>query len=354
MTGINSTISCLDGTMFSNNIESNTIIFQKTLPFKQFYGNIKKLKIDNYIFYDLKYHHFNNNNYGYDYSNYQNYKSSPETQFPFSNVPVYFRDKLELVEMFNNEYYLDFFNYDGLMSKNPSINVNKWYSELCGRYVISPTIMPLMNDEVIPISLNIENGEHVSAMHFYLEPMYILDMYKMYKNLNEKNSNYIIWNALESGSLPEVMHFHIFNCELPLIDYSDDFEINGYIFGKVDDVNTTFGKMHVIKLKNNFMDTIEFLKHIPLLFWKLRYHRQSNYSYKPIIWFLNNKGDDLLLFTFRKVNINNITVVPHPLNANKFDMNPKYYKEMYGDKSLKDFIYLPIGVISYKNMVILI
>ena len=60
-------------------------------------------------------------------------------------------------------------------------------------------------------------------------------MYNIYCNINNNNNKYILVNSLESGSLQEMYHFHIFkiNFNLSFIDTKNNYYITEHCFPNI-------------------------------------------------------------------------------------------------------------------------
>ena len=127
--------------------------------------------------------------------------------------------------MLNNFSYYDNFMYNDIQTYkfNPTI----YQSILCGNYILTPTISPYTNDHIVVISFDINKKKsNNNAISFYYNNNLILDMFEIFKNIINYDKTFTVVNNIETGSLPEVYHFHIFTNKfnLKLNDF-DEFYI---------------------------------------------------------------------------------------------------------------------------------
>jgi len=121
--------------------------------------------------------------------------------------------------MISDEYYYNYFLYDNIKTNN--YNTTIYNSIYCNKLVLSPTVSPFSYDHIVFLSYDInKNISEYKAIDIYYNKDLILEMFNIYKNIIKLNKTYVLINNIETGSLPEVYHFHILtnNFELEIDD----------------------------------------------------------------------------------------------------------------------------------------
>lgn len=335
--------NCQDSNSILKTFKDKLQIWKTTEPFKLMYGNINIKELDGYLLYHCLFYH-NPEKFTYKPNDYYKYSDISSPKYSTPEIPVYLRPQRELIEMMQKDYYQTF-EIDSYNAKN--FNPTLYSSEICGRYIITPTIHPDSENAVI-IAYNMKTGSYNTAYDFYKDPTFIFEMYKIFCNLNsDQNQSYLVYNSLEVGSLPEVYHFHIMRCNLKMPKnmklISDDFY-------KVDGSTGPHANMYAVKLPrhgNHFDDVKKVLYRIPELLNELRYYHDTSteekYRFSSQIWFAFIENQEFLFISFRRINIKNIKVV----NGN---MVQGYFDDAFG-RTLNDYniIYGPVGLISYRD-----
>lgn len=324
-------------------INKMSYIVKYTLPFKQFYSNIEVYENRNYQINKLKY----KKNKLFEINNIDQYSKYRDIPSKISNeIPIYKREKKELKEMLNEDYYNKFY-YDNIITYkyNPTLNTSYIYN----KYVITPTIMPVTEDHLVFIIYNKDKNIKISAYDFYddTNKFLIYEMYEIYSSLSKNNNKYILINSLEAGSLPEIYHFHIqkntFN--LSFIDTNNKYyiDINNYI--KHNDYlyeineHKQFSNIYLINLSIKK----EILYLIPELIFKLRLY--NNEQYMAQLFFLTIDKQIYLCISFKKVKIQLKQI--DKMTGNYIQ---EYYDELFGDLYNKyKIIYYPFGLIIYQD-----
>ncbi|ARF09800.1 hypothetical protein Indivirus_3_49 [Indivirus ILV1] len=361
---------CMDVNLIGKNIIENLEIYKKISPFKKYYGNITS-RFDNntkFKIYDLNYYQ-SNEGYKYDGSKYQIFDRKPNDKYSTNDIPVYFRTIPELKEMLEDNYYQEF-NIDNIKIEQTAKNNGKYtifnptlnYSEICEKYIITPTVMPFSPENTTLIALNKKEGKYLASNAFFYNPNIIFDMYRIFNSLKEINIHFKYFTSLEVGSLPELLHFHVvkFNMLEPTLE-----KIEGTDFHKVID-NNPHSKMYAAAITNYYdyaKDDREFLYKLPALLLECRLNIEGNdkFKYCAQIFFSCVNQVDYVFISFRRVNIKNIKLV-EGANGPTLDIN--YWKDLYGpsaiipgsssikstkQKILEWLVPLPIGMVSYKN-----
>ncbi|ARF10129.1 hypothetical protein Hokovirus_1_8 [Hokovirus HKV1] len=317
---------------------SNAMIIQNmfrevtlTSPFNTYYNNVKIQVVNNYTVYV---NNFNNLKNTYDILNeaeYYKYNELPSPKYSTSNIPVYMKPIHELENMLTYNYYKKFnFGYIHTYNFNPTLFASKYLNNY--NLIITPTITPYTSNLVALIPSN-------TAYDFFIDSKKLLDsMYELYIDLN-KDQKYLIYNSLETGSLPELYHFHIQKIELtkPKLE-----QISKGLYKVIND--NIWGNMYCFAIQEMSWDKLCLI--LPLLLFKCRSYvkEDDKYKYSAQIYLYPFDNVDYLYFSFKKNNVKNIK-----LNPDKYLIN-EYWQELYGNSYVKyNMRYLPVGIIMYNN-----
>jgi hypothetical protein len=316
-------------------------------PFKKVYEGLISKRIKNYIA------HIFNTNLEEDFK----YKFPPTSfeevvEYSTDKIPVFFRKQKEaLTYLFENNYYEDIrfndivINDENIKKYNPHLYDSFHYND----YIVSSTIVPKFPRDLIIFGINYETRRHYTSMDFYFDPTFLIDMFIISFYLNSFNGKYIIFNSLESGSLFENYHFHIFESEISEmqvkfrndIDPDEEFKMEDVcqkVYGKIDNA---FGDGYVINLSHpKFYDI---LYNLPELLYDLRLSDDKQYKYASQVFIFEQDDKQYLFLTFRKVPINVIKLVNGKIIQD-------YWDALYGTLAKKkNVVYLPIGIINYNS-----
>lgn len=323
------TYRCNDDVDIKDKIENSFVQYKYLEPFDYFYSHIKEYIYKKYYVYECN---FSNRKYSIvNVAKFNRYDPHPSI-YSTDNLPVYLRTKPELKEMFKPSYYKSFsyLHYDA-MNYNPTL----FNSSQCNEYIITPTVSPYTNN-IVMLGYVMGSDYSKTAYDFFFDPKLIYDMYKIWKDLGD---DYLIYNSLEVGSLPEIYHFHVQKAKLYEPIFNLVTTIDGIELYLVEDSPQT--NLYAIKI------IPDILYKIPYLLWQCREYNDGNniYKYCAQIYFYKFASTDYVLFSFRKVNVNNIRI-----SGDGTSMVSAYYSELFGN-ALNDYsiIYLPVGIISYTN-----
>ncbi|ARF10241.1 hypothetical protein Hokovirus_1_120 [Hokovirus HKV1] len=266
---------------------------------KEFYTKFMYLPRLNNIQYILKY--YKQNTYTYNDVNKYNY-SKYVTEYDENNNIYYYREINHLSNMFDNDYYstinvknITCYNY------NPVLRV-KYISDYNPNiyYYITLTNDPVHKDHFVIINQNKELRAH----HFYY-PKKNYDILRDMININLKTGNYV-YNSIELGSIPEVIHFHTSSEKPPLdtitnmvnirhIIYAND----GITFYKVINKKFICSKFYYITANYDKIDLLTQI--LPNSLLLSRY--DDNFKYASQLFICPDNGNYLrIVITFRKVN----------------------------------------------------
>jgi hypothetical protein len=312
---------------------------QNTQPFNRYYNSIRIETDKNFIKYINNF--LENNEPTYDIlssEKYVKFDFLPNPKYSTQDIVVYMRSIKELEKMLTYDYYTKF-NFDTFVSYkyNPTLynseKINK--QNIIESYILTPTITPhLGNIVVIRLDKN--------AYDFYFENRLFADMWQTYISLPD---NYLVYNSIELGSLPEIYHYHIQKVKLTkprMIKLTEGFyKIDGNIslIDNGDQYYNPYANMYCIGVDEIGIDNL--LENLGVFLWKCRYVVIDDIAYKfSSQIFLYNFGDqDYLMFSFKKNKISNIRLVNESLSK-------EYYDDIYGDSYQKyGLIYLPLGII---------
>ena len=346
---VNSNINMTHFDCGNENI-SNMVIrkvkeFMGMSPFNKFYGYdmIEFVELDlqnNYRVYIQNYHK-NASIYKYDNEKYTYILQDKNKDYSSPSIPVYFREFPELVNMFKNDYY-DYFEIDKMKQLQKKVlNPTIYNSSICNRYIVSPTISPSTNDNLVIIGYNIEKDKWLSNYDFYCHQYLIFDMYNIFCDLVKINKYFIITNSLEVGSLPEVYHFHIYSSKLPIpiMKHVLTNEENGIKFYEIVSKNTANAPSYAFDLETTNVKKL--LEIIPKLLYNCRLHKE--YKYNAQIFFCMHYDKKYLFITFRRVEIKNIKLIQLP--NKKFTYVQAYWDALFISKSKYNISYDPLGIL---------
>jgi hypothetical protein len=269
-------------------------------------------------------------------------------------IPVYTRREKEVLHyLFNNRYYTSLninniiIDGDNIKNYNPS-TFDSYFGDT---YVITKTIEPAFKKHLIIYEISKEEGTYNTPFDFYYDYKIINKLYIFYRINVSLNKQFCLLNSLEAGSLPEILHSHVFSAISPDIDLTNLIlftEITPYfykIYGSDID-NEPFANSYLINLNifgENYEILTEKLKIIPTVLYNCRYDNKTNSKYVPALLFFMNKNINYLMIYFRKVSIYNIK-----LNEDNTNYIPEYYNEMFGTSIHDNIIYLPNGLVTYR------
>lgn len=247
-------------------------------------------------------------------------------------ISVYMRENIEpLKYLLFSDYYQTYkmldLNITNLSNYNPSF----YDSVFIGNYVITRTTIPIFDKHICVYGINKSTNTYYTAYDFYTNTNIIIDMFKIFKNLSKNNKNICLFNSIEVGSLPDVLHFHITNIEIP--DFPETIRITDHC-SRIENGDHPFTNSYLF---NTELMSEEQIKNIPLMLYKLRFY--NGYKYCSQIFFIKEK---YILISFRKVNTDNI----RPDDTGTKYVN-EYYRELFGTSSF-DHVYFPIGIFTYK------
>jgi len=169
-------------------------------------------------------------------------------------------------------------------------------------------------------------------------------MYDIYTSLTNINSEYIVFNSLEVGSLPEIYHFHI-----------GKNVISNEIDKLLPDENQLYSKINKSsqlvehQVEHPFVDSYIFnlnfkrilMDILPIFLYKLRKGSDNN-KYTSQLFFFKKNNKEYLMISFRRVALNKIQLISNKLSDD-------YYDELFGKSNLHGIIYIPLGIINYKT-----
>ena len=339
-------------------IREKLLLYKYTYPFSDFYENIVEYNIGDYHVYSSK---FNNIYKINNAKKYDKYDKARDVRYSTSKIPVYNKQYPELNYIMNNDYY-EYFCFGNKLVSN--YNPNKYYHTRAGDYLITPTVTPRSSDVIITTVDNKKTAQ------FYYDYTLLQDMYMIWIKLNLNNTpskQFMIYNSLETGSIPDYYHYHVQDISNPSNAKAD--LISETLIGNLYQIRQGAGYANMYALdisllekpaaeyasesKKNKWDTQMFSKIIKF-FKKCRhaYNGKISCVYVPQIFFLKTKiGNNLdqknyLFFSFRRAETRNIKV------DDKGNMCQTYFDQLYGN-SYENYglIYLPIGIIMHQNSI---
>ena len=280
------------------------------------------------------------------------YKFEKEELFSTSQIPVFFRKIKEAIVYLFSDFYYDEINFNNIKLKdenmknfNPHLFDSFYYND----YLISSTITPLFPKDLIIYGINYKTKRTYSSLDFYFDPTFLINMYKLLLFINKRIPNYILFNAIENGSLYETFHFHVIESFTPLLNiltYPDLLIFNDDNFFKkiTTDDNVPYANGYLFNLSDPKFYNILF--NLPALLYDLRYHAPTNMKYTSEIYlftdFMNDEKNYMYL-VFRRVPVSEIKLVDERLPKN-------YWNFLYGKSNENHHIrYLPIGLVNYKT-----
>lgn len=235
---------------------------------------------------------------------------------------VYVRNNNHLLKMFNDDYYnfITYANYTigtkkitlGNNNYNP-IPYIKWRN-----YFITPTVDPVHNNHILIVNAK---GDH--SANFYFDNSILKDMFD-FAILTKQ----YVYNSIEAGSIPEVIHFHT-SSEIPPINnitkmIEGTLPINDNIHLRIYELSKTDYMCHsgyYFEIEDGELNN--FITKLPDIIFKNISDRTDKYFAQV---FILPKIYDFhrLVITFRKVPLRYTT----PNATNKFD--DKYYEALFG------------------------
>jgi hypothetical protein len=242
-----------------------------------------------------------------------------------NNYQVYVRNDNHLSKMFNDDYYnfVTYANYT--IGKNNITLSNNNYNPIpyikWRNYFITPTIDPVHNNHILIVNAN---GMH--AANFYFDKNILKDMFD-FAILTKQ----YVYNSIEAGSIPEVIHFHT-SSEIPPIN-----NITKIIEG-TSPINDNI-HLRIYKLsKNEYMchsgyyfeieeDQLDdFITKLPDIIFKNIF--DATHKYFAQVFILPKIYDfHRLVITFRKVPLQ--YTIPNA-KASQQEFDDKYYEALFG------------------------
>ena len=253
-----------------------------------------------------------------DNSKYQDtYKS-----ITINNYTVYVRDNNHLSKMFNDDYYnfVTYANYT--IGKNKITLPNNDYNPIpyieWRNYFITPTQDPVHNNHILIVNAN---GKH--AANFYFDSSILKDMFD-FAILTKQ----YVYNSIEAGSIPEVIHFHT-SSEIPPINnitkmIEGTLPINGNIhlrIYKLSKKNYMCHSGYYFEIEEDHLD--DFITKLPGIIFQNILNKTHKY-YAQVFILPKIYDFHRLVITFRKV----LLQYTIPNMTNKFD--DQYYEALFG------------------------
>ena len=304
-----------------------------TDPFKMFY-KMEKIE-DKYIIYVTnKTERYNNFKYKIIDSDYEIDEKYKKEQF-YSR-----KEKEALKYLLSYDYYteLNFNNIKLIEEHLKNYNPNLFDSYYFYDYLISSTMFPSCPQHLVVYGINKKLEKHFSALDFYFDPTFLFDMYYIFNYLIKIDSEYIVFNSIELGSLYETYHFHIIKSKIPNDISSTISESNVYENKNSDD--DCFTNSYFIKLSENEEYNKKIIYLLPYILYQMRYYEK--YKYFCSIHLFNKDNNNYILISFRRVGIELFKLNEHK----KF--NQSYWDSLFSLN--KDVIYFPFGVVSYNSV----
>jgi hypothetical protein len=307
---------------------------EDTSPFKEYYINLKNITINNY--YIVYSENINNTELSLKntYTEYiKNEKYSTNILYPTYDIPVFFRKDNEVLDyLYTNTYYNKFkMNNIGVNTElyNPNI-----FDSTYGKYIITTTYSPLIKKDLVIYGIDDNTKKYYISLDFHFNKHLIHDMYDIFHEISNINSDYIVFNSLEVGSLPEVYHFHIGK-----VSVSD---MSSFFLPTDEQLYSTVNKEYCFV--NSYIFNLNYkqflLDILPLFLYKLRKGSDEKKYMSQLIFFKKN-NKEYLMISFRRVSLSNIILID-----NKF--HKAYYDEIFGNSYNDGITYLPLGIIKYK------
>jgi len=292
------------------------IVTQNDL-YKQIYNKFYYLPLKNNIQIILKYYpHYSCDSKDYCMIKYKNNYNMPYNiiETDIYNDKYYYRANTHLHDMLKDDY-IDYITVDNnkIYGKNiiPKLEWKK--------YIICPTIDPVHINHLLLI-----RKDFIRAHQFYFPS----DDVKLLNDMFEFNrlTGYYIYNSIELGSIPEVVHFHTSNESPPLDNITNINKSNLSIYStnfiKLYKVNFNCYNSYYIELSNDFIG--EFIKVFPKILYESRYIDDDKYMAQIFICPYKYNFYRVVI-TFRKVK--KYLTIP-----NNGYYSEEYYNQLFGKK----------------------
>jgi hypothetical protein len=239
-----------------------------------------------------------------------------------NNYPVYVRNDNHLSKMFNDDYYnfVTYANYT-IGKKNIKLDNNSYnpipYIQW-RNYFITPTVDPVHNNHILIVNAN---GMH--AANFYFVSSILKDMFD-FAILTKQ----YVYNSIEAGSIPEVIHFHTSN-EIPPINnitkmIEGTLPINGNIHLRIYKLSKNEYICHsgyYFEIEEDQLD--DFITKLPDIIFKNI--SDATHKYFAQVFILPKIYDfHRLVITFRKV------LLQYTIPNAKQEFDDQYYEALFG------------------------
>jgi hypothetical protein len=228
----------------------------------------------------------------------------------------YYRKHTHLHSMLTDDY-IDYITIDSNKIYNKNI-IPKIEWDGMG-YVICPTIDPVHSNHLLLI-----NKQNIRAHQFYFPTDHINILNDMCEY--NKLTGYYVYNSIELGSIPEIVHFHTSNETPPLDNITNINKYNLPLYStdyiKLYKINLNCYNGYYIEVSNDFIN--EFIKILPKLLYNSRY--VDGYKYMGQVFICPYKYNFFrIVITFRKVDQS----LTKPINGYYTE---QYYNQLFGDK----------------------
>jgi len=304
--------------------------------YKNIYNKFIYLPIKNNIQIIFKYYTYpkcqNNQHNPFDPLVEKCYFQTDDSKFPYTyslafvnNYRVYVRSDNHLSKMFNDDYYnfVTYANYT--IGKNNITLSNNNYNPIpyiqWRNYFITPTIDPVHNNHILIVNAN---GMH--AANFYFNRSILKDMFD-FAILTKQ----YVYNSIEAGSIPEVIHFHT-SSEIPPINnitkiIEGTTPINGNIHLRIYKLSKNEYMCHsgyYFEIEEDHLD--DFITKLPDIIFQNIF--DTTHKYFAQVFILPKIYDfHRLVITFRKVPLQ--YTIPNA-KASKQEFDDKYYEALFG------------------------
>jgi hypothetical protein len=296
---------------FFNIVEQNDL-------YNQIYNKFYYLPLKNNIQIVLKYYPYYACDDGKDYcmikfKNNYNFNYDVKEQDNFNNE-YYYRPSTHLHDMLKDEY-IEYITVDNIKVEKKNIIPKLEWKD----YIICPTIDPVHRNHLLLINKN-----ETRAHQFYF-PTDSVNLLKDMVEYNRLTGNYI-YNSIELGSIPEIVHFHTSNEIPPLDNITEINKLNKPIYTteyiKIYKINFNCYDSYYFEISNDFIDI--FINILPQVLYDSRY--VNEYKYMSQVFICPFKYNFYrIVITFRRVN-KSLTI---PIDGK---YSEEYYSQLFGPK----------------------
>lgn len=265
-------------------------------------------------------------------------------EYDSSGEEYYYRVGSHLEKMFDDDYY-DYITLNGIATanKNP---INQLYFKW-RKYVVCPTLDPIHKNHMIIVAKEKVNGMQLRAHHFYTPPLGI----NIFRDMIDfaKHTGFYVYNSIELGSIPEVVHFHTSDETPPLNDITDIAVKNNVPFCESNDKKITMyrvqdsiaqklpcHKAYYFELSDDENTIDQFCKILPSALHMSRYVNKSRlsaeqYKYMSQVFICpSNKRNIRIVVTFRRVDRNYARLIQ---DASYYPQ--EYYDQIFGKNNVR-------------------